>query len=393
MDELEARHRWAFDEYRVLANTIPASSTVGPFAVDDFVRPIGHMRSFYRDGQFGRLVFKGTEIQSPDFVEALRAIAQFRSCDPHPPHIPTSLLSLLDRFAIMEHKAPGVVLLSEALSEANAAVAFQSAYFSRYHELASVPVPLRVYRWSEATVDDYLEKVLPLVTVRAVPIIRRLVAEGLGAIAYYYPGKAPRISGLGLDAPEISRDLLGRISFPDRLERLEEKYHVHKVFDSWMRLVSRMLVLGFYPNNPYGNYLLGEAIQWQNTVLDGGFVDVDSVTPMREIESDRAFTETFMAMVVELATTFRKLFLGPVPYANLEYKDPSLTMALLVVAVWEGLKKGVENERGAGASVDARLDRLIADRDAFSFVKENLGRMHPRPDVGGPGLAHMSAFY
>lgn len=384
---------WVAEEYRTLEREALIATTVAPFSEAGYTRPIGHLRSFYLERDGARVAYKGTELHAADFSDALRALSQFRSCDPHPPHLTTSLLSLADRFAVMEHKAPGVALLTEVMAEATAATELQLAHLARHGELARLPVPLHVHRWSDDAAAAYLAAVLPTVTARSAPIIERLISGGLGTIAYYYPGAAPRVNAIGFEHPELYRELTHRISLPDRLAVLEAGYPLRETIASWLQLVSRMLALGFFPNDPYGNYLLGECIQWQNAVLDGGFVDVDSITAMRTIPGERAFTETFVAMIVELATTLRKLLLGPVQHANLEYKDPSLATALLVMAVWDGIRRGVELERAAGGLADARLEQLVSEGDTYAFVRRCLTAMHPRPDAGeGPGLVHMTAF-
>jgi hypothetical protein len=161
--------------------------------------------------------------------------------------------------------------------------------------------------------------------------------------------------------------------------------------ESWILLVARMLALGYFPNSPVNNYLIGQCLQWQNAVLDGGFVDVDSLQPMRDVHDPRSFHETFLAMLVDLCATIRAFLVGPLPTPNNEYNDPTLVSAFLVIRVWDDLKRRLLEERSQGGFEDPRLDALVGSGPLFQELDAGLSALYPpREIMASPVLRHFA---
>jgi len=213
------------------------------------VRPVNHHRAFYWTLGPGRVVaFKGTEIVAADLDDSIARLARGRRFE----------LRHLDHYPVRERKVPFALRLGEALREAENAALLQAAYVARYRALARVPLPLFVFRWSDDEVARFRGQLAPHLTRYVLDLVDELLASGLGVYVYYYPGIPLRVREL---ASPIDATL--------------------DAVDDWVKLVARILALGFFPCS-YVQADTGQMIQDQNAVVDGGFVDTDSLHAMAE---------------------------------------------------------------------------------------------------------------
>lgn len=151
---------------------LPIPESVAAFAAPPLYRPPASNRSFYYLGPAGRAVvaFKGLEPTAGDFDELIR-LMQWPSRSPH---------RAAAHLVLEEHKIPAAVSLDEALEEANLALAIQTAHHRAYGCLARLPLPLCVFRHSEATARTVAAKLEPLLSERAFRQVEALIAPGLG---------------------------------------------------------------------------------------------------------------------------------------------------------------------------------------------------------------------
>lgn len=275
---------------------LPFGPTVRPFRSGACLRPPAHRRAWYFDVSSlvsspratGLLAFKGTEPHSPDWNAWMLELATERL------HVEATLgdpsssgvtacaeLSVLEKLALVEHKVPGSLLVSEALAEAQRAWAFQSAYVGRHGEAARAPLPLAVYRWPDEVSRRVEETLAPLLSRAARGIVHDLCAGGLGAYVYLTRCKPTRVAHLSVAPAGRAR------GYADRVMDLRALVDPEVTILRWIELVARMLALGFIPKDP-ASVLSGDCLQHQNASIDGGLADLGSVVHVDAFGDDRA---------------------------------------------------------------------------------------------------------
>jgi hypothetical protein len=272
---------------------VPIAPSITPFERRQAVRPKGHQRAYYlklpRNGNHagGHIAIKGTE---PALVDQLKLLA----CSELPFAWTANNLSSIDFFPIVEHKAPLVLTTEEAITEANIGCELQSKYALRYGELPYLPLPLAVFKLPAKIVDNAQSVLQPLLSPFAEEIVRRLLAGGACVLVYYYPAAPfPRVR-------HVSQEL-GNAG-ASRLLQLRSFAHVEPVIERWIRLFTRVLALGYLPATP-SQSITGQAVQAQNVIVGGGFVDLGSIRPIAGFRSERDFLESYSLSLLQLANT------------------------------------------------------------------------------------------
>jgi hypothetical protein len=332
-----------------LRTGLPVASSITPFDNGAALRPYRHMRAFYIRRGDHVLAVKGTEPHARDLVPALQGMSGFRI---EFPGRGRSLFSALEHFALNEQKIPLAMSAEEALEDARSAAMVQQAHIARFDEPARLPLPLLAVRWDDDVTRTHLETLCPLLSGRAWRTVRRVAADGLGAVVYHYPGVPLRVAHL----PEILRSADGA-AWLDRLGTLCDPA---ATVERWVELVARMLVLGFLPGS-IESIGVGHCLEMKNAVIDGGFVDMGSVCRMADVTDSRAFLETLLAAVADLARTTRQFLMGDAPEADAEYRNPSLAMVLMLHRLLPRLASRVTALGGA----DPRVMGFFDDGSGF----------------------------
>lgn len=285
----------------MLRDEVPVARTCKAFIAEPYCRPTIHRRTIYlqlEDG--GVFAIKGTEPHAEDLREEVLHIESMRA---------PFFSSMLNDFALSEHKVPMAMTEAEAMAEVQTTVAFQRAYHQRFGRLARVPVHVLVYRWGPEVEARLLDAVLPPLCATARRGTQRLVKEGLGALVYYYPSLPLRASqealnkvallsqtsGLALPFGTGIHDRAGA-SFATRFEALQERGTPWEIVQAWVSLLADMMVIGYFPLH---TYFMGHCLQAQNLCIDGGLADTDSLQPMAGLD-DHQFYELFVQSVGEL---------------------------------------------------------------------------------------------
>ncbi|MFI5349915.1 MAG: hypothetical protein ACHQ2Z_10245 [Elusimicrobiota bacterium] len=355
---VEDRASWVRPLMARFRRRMPIARTCGTFRGEPYLRPDGHHRAFYIEGRGpGALGVKGSELLADDLPAKLAALSR-------PPAVLKP--SPLEYFPIIEQKIPMAMTLEEGLAQARKAAAFQAAHLARYGELARIPVPLLVFRWDSRDASAFLKRLRPALSKRAGRIVERLASGGLSSMIYYYPSVPLRTLHLAQVVagaePRGYRDGVKKMrrygSFFGELEPPSE------IASRWIALTARMLALGFFPSD-LSHWRDGQMLHEQNAVLDGGFVDVESLQPQSEVTDDRTFYETFLMSWLDLSATVKRLMTGYADRADVSWPFLDLSPAYLAVPALVGchvgarLRDRLREEALLGAPVDPRLFKAL----------------------------------
>lgn len=272
---------------------VPLPPLVLPFEQGPVVRPGAHRRCFYlrlgADMSSSHLGLKGTE---PVLVDQLRAIL---GVGVHRARALPDRLSGLDFFPIHEHKAPMLLRLAEGLDEAHIGSEVYGAYVRRYGEAPPLPLPLLVLKWPEEVTRAYWEVVEPELSPWAREITARLIADGAGCYIYHYPrAPFPRVRHLAATFKGARRSR--------RFQEISAKEAPAITIERWARLFTRLLALGYLPCTE-SQMRNGQAVQAQNAIVGGGFVDLDSLRPISSISDEWDFVWSYATGIQVLTAT------------------------------------------------------------------------------------------
>jgi acyl-CoA synthetase (AMP-forming)/AMP-acid ligase II/aryl carrier-like protein len=370
---------WVAEALEWIRHDVPVPPTNGTFEAGGFFRPQGHFRSFYQRGP-GESVraIKGAEVRCEDQLGFLQLLQQ-RLFERFAKH---SVTNTLEYFLIQERKVPGALTLPEALTEAQRAAELQNRFLEEFGEPGGLPVPLLVVRWSEDVVARFRARLLPLLSGFSLGIAESELRDGLACYVYWFPkAPFPRVSHFaGTLAQESQRTGSGGFA-NTRLVYATLKHNLdpEAVVDSWVRLVARMLLLGYFPSD-IQHFKNGQCIEPQNVLLNGTFADLDSVTPMRQLGSDREFYASFLALLNLLAHTVRVFLTAesngtttlPSPFPH-QFQRPDFLEMLSVLHVWERLKVHLREQRqGLRGTLDSRLEELVSSNLSFPVLFEKV---------------------
>jgi hypothetical protein len=337
------------EELAVLRAGLPVAASITPFDTGAAVRPYRHMRAFYIRRGDHVLAVKGSEPHARDLVPTLQGMSGFRI---EFPGRGRSLFSALEHFPLNEQKLPLAMSAEEALEDVRSAAMVQQAHIARFGEPARLPLPLLAVRWNDDLTQAHLETLRPLLSGRAWRTVQRIGADGLGAVVYHYPGLPLRVAHL----PEILRpEILHSADGAGWLDRLGGLCDPAATVERWVDLVARMLVLGFLPGS-IESIGVGHCLEMKNAVIDGGFVDMGSVCRVADVTDPRAFLETLLAALADLAKTTRQFLMGDAPEADAEYRNPSLAMVLMLHRLLPKLAARVTALGGADPRITAFFD-------------------------------------
>jgi hypothetical protein len=315
---------------------IPVAKQCRSFVKGSYCRPYMHRRCFYlRLPSGGSLGFKGTEPLARDFDSEVAFLEASREPYMH---------SLLNRFVIQEHKVALGVSVDEAIREATLTARFQSDYLAKYGRLARVPVPLFVSRLPERAGVRLLrtmEKVR--LSELALSHLSRLLERGLGVLVYYYPDLPMRAQHVAIATPPES-------TFSETMAELRKRVSPERAIENWIDLLIDMLFLGYLP---FDTYFMGHCLQSQNLCVDGGFADMDSIIPMREIENERRLQELFLHTLSEFARSVSEFLL--------KGHDTSHAAELMKNLIWEEFFRRARKRLRRQTPLDRRLKGLLAE--------------------------------
>jgi hypothetical protein len=372
LSALQTAEPWLPSAIETLSTQLPLMRTVGPFVARPFFRPPGSYRSFYYGPatlhhplgtENGRAViaFKGLEPCAED-IDLLFEDLQ-RAC--YSPH------NIAEHLALVERKIPGCVSLAEAIREAERAAAVHSRHFRFYGTVAHLPLPLFVYRHSDDVREAAAQKLRSCLGAAAFEAIGPALGSGLGVYVYYYPTAPVRVR-------EID-ELFQGIDFRERLIVLMRALgDPEKVIESWAREFARMLYLGFLPAS-LASLHTGNCCQPQNACLDGGFVDLDSLTSLDELRSDTEIQAALQLSVESLIQSVRTLVAGSTDPIRSEGTEIRMDLHYFNQYVLALLGRTIETEARPGLELDTRIRGYFSSPRNFEELVGRLSSYYSPP--------------
>lgn len=170
--------------------------------------------------------------------------------------------------------------------------------------------------------------------------------------------RMPMISSKRI-SPDIAR------SFQARYDALGKRRDPKQVVDDWVRLFARMLGLGYLPCN-LANIGVGQCVDPNNAILDGGFADLDSLQCIADIPDNARFYEAFAYSLASLAGVIQGFLVGSTRLQFHSSMDPLSSLPIHVVCVKLG--RMIEEEQANGAKFDPRILGFFANEDPLEIL-------------------------
>jgi hypothetical protein len=371
-DGLVEAEPWLASALDTLAVELPLPQSVGSFVSPPFYRPPGSERCFYycpgllhpdgpgRDTGRAVLALKGLEPGAAD-LDKMLAHLQLRSLPPH---------TMAEHLILEEQKIPACVGLPEALGEATRAAEVQIAHRQAYGTFARLPLPLLVFRHPDAVAQRWLEQLRTIVSARSFERVEPWARAGLGVYVYYYPTPPSR-------ARDVDSVLQGR-EFRRRTFALMGLCDPEVTVRRWAVGFIRLLYLGYLPGTA-ASQRSGICCQPQNACVDGGFVDLDSVTPFDALPDDAALDAGLQLSYDSLLESVAALLVGGHQARRPEGRDVRADWHHLNRYLWGLMAEAIESEGRAHLALDNRVAGYFAGTVTFGDLVERLNRSYSQP--------------
>lgn len=300
---------------------VPLPLSCYPYANECSVRLQYHRRSVCYSPTFdsGRaanaLCVKGLEPIIGDFEENVADLAR---------EGPTSSgQRLLEHFVWAENKLPGAVTFHEARTSAEVANRVQRQFSCLHGTLARLPLPVFVARHSKEAEAKYLALLENYSNASTFRRIKEISSAGLGVYGYLYP--TPPIRVRHLPATTISRPIHERLKF------LEAHGVGVACVQSWILLFCQLLQLGYLPTST-ASRSTGSCCDAGNAVIDGGFVDLESLVAIDDERIPSRIQEHVSFAISTLANTIISCAAGEHPSIRNSDMPRSLSYSLILDA-------------------------------------------------------------
>jgi len=234
-----------------------------------------------------------------------------------------------------------------------------------------------VFRHSTDTVGRTRDALRHHLSPAALERIGPELEDGLAVYLYYYPSVPTRARDVeylldGLDFRARTFKLVAEVCDPEGVIRL------------WVRGFVRMLYLGYLPGS-LASFRTGICCQPQNACLNGGFVDLDSLTPIAELRDDTAVFAALQFSVDALIRTVRTLVAGSSDGTRGESTDNAVDVHYLSRYVSSLVEQSFETEVRPGLELDPRIARYFAPPRTYAELVDRLCTYYsPQTAFAGP---------
>ena len=355
----------------LLRQQLPLPSSVYAFVSPPFYRPPGSYRSFYCYP--AALRGEPAPTASPEVGEE-RAVLAIKGMEPASAELDRLLCGLIrpcysphnvaEHLIFEEGKIPGCVSLAEAQLEAERAAELQGAHLRVHGQLARLPLPLLVFRHSSAVEDEVLRVLGRILSRAALAQVIPRVKAGLGVLVYHYPSPPVRVREL--------EALLSGTPFRERMFALLSLCDPEQIIDGWVREFVRMLYLGFVPGS-LASLRTGSCCQLQNACIDGGFVDLDSITRLDDLVDDTALYAALQLSSDALLGSVRALVAGSQDPTRGETLELRIDLHHLRTFLMERLRSAIQEEAAGGRRLDPRVAAYFIPDARFEALVRQLG--------------------
>jgi len=185
------------------------------------------------------------------------------------------------------------------------------------------------------------------------------LSAGLGCYVYFYPAIPFRVRDLPGAGFHARRAAVARMD-PERIVR------------RWIGAVARILHLGYLPAT-MASLGTGNCLREQNAVIDGGFVDVDSIQPISEI-FELNFCDDLLQTVLSLT---RMIYAFLVKFRGRGQLSMDYGLQLVTQYVEESLRRALVEEARPQLALDPRISRYFAARSSFAELMRMLTEYYP----------------
>ena len=341
---LDEEHEETTKTLEFCRRRLPLPRSIAVSTEGHFYRFPGHNRSFCyaltRSDAFLEspvFVFKGCEPLISDFPEMLEWMGQAP--------LRKSNRVMTDHFPLSEGKVPGVLSLKEAMREARLALEIQRRHLKHYGALATIPTPLLVHKLSESRINECGSRLRDRLSNAAYERIEPVLAQGLAIYAYYYP------------APPIRANFRGGVVSSKLSQYVESRFREEDAIRGWVRLMTRLLYLGFLPYSVL-NEGLGACMDFGNATLDGGFCDPDSIVPVSHEMEDEFYRDGLVQSLLVLQNTVQLMLGMSDNQALYSSADGFVCLRYLLNLVEEAF----ESEARVGLQMDHRVLKSLSPR-------------------------------
>jgi hypothetical protein len=308
--------KWIFEEDGLLL-----TENLSEFDDTDLTRPSGSRRCIYKKTKStdGVIAIKGTEVFSRSLELMIEQDLKSK--------LPNRPWSLFENFIYREQKAPLAMLFSEAKSETDIGLKYQSAVYDNFLRLEEAPLPILSFKCNDDTLQRYIRIIEKHYDARAKELIIPLIEHyGLGGLVYYYPYLPTRVRYNSVD--EGQNDLGSR-------KRLA-------AMDNLIKIQARMLLSGYLPF-AFDDHGIGQCIAPQNVTLRGGICDLGSLKQFSSIKNSGDLFTLLRSMGVMLSRSVFELICRDIDDVLYEFENPTTIIYQLSAVVHERLRETLLN--------------------------------------------------
>lgn len=170
----------------------------------------------------------------------------------------------LEHLIYVEHKAPMALTVAEAKREIYWGRYIQYQHYHLFEEPAHTVVPIMLVEYPREVTAQYLKSLRSYLSDRAISTLEEIVTNGLATYVYYYQNYPVRASH--------SDQYLGEKN--------------SNIIEKWIKNFICLLAIDLMPATLESRGY-GSCCGPQNAVIDGGFVDVDSVKRISRYQNSK----------------------------------------------------------------------------------------------------------
>jgi hypothetical protein len=229
---------------------------------------------------------------------------------------------------------------------------------------------LFVFRHAVGTTERVLDALSGELSEPAVHRVRQLLVDSLGVYLYYYPAPPVRVRDL--------ETMLAGLDFRQRMFALLAICDPHVLIRRWTTTLVRMLYLAKLPAT-LASMRTGACCQPQNACLDGGFVDLESLTPLSAVPDDRAIYAALQISLDGFIETVHAL-VGGADATSSDAESGRFDRHFIEQYVLSVIEEALAAEARSPLELDPRVRAYFSRQLSFEGLVDVLSEYYPRRD-------------